>query len=306
MEVRGRFAPSPSGELHAGNLFCALLAFLSARSQGGTFLLRIEDLDTARCKREYAEQAIRDLSWLGFSWDGEVLWQSERTEVYRAALEVLREKGLVYPCFCTRAALHAVDAPHGRDGQSVYSGACRNLSAQEIARRSKTRAPSLRVRVPDETWGVDDGHMGRYEENLARECGDFLLRRSDGLFAYQLAVVTDDAASGVTEVVRGADLLSSAPRQNYLYSLFGWAPPRYFHVPLLLNAEGKRLSKRDADAGASHWRGRFSPQEILGKLAYLAGQNPTMEAREIDDLVAAFDPAAVPREDVRIPRGFFG
>ena len=229
METVGRFAPSPSGRLHLGNLLCALLVWLSARQKDGRVLLRVEDLDTARCPRRYSEQMERDLQWLGLDWDigpgrdngTGPYYQSQRTEIYQAALETLREKGLVYPCFCTRAELHAASAPHREDGQVVYAGTCRRLTAAEIAEKSKNRAPALRLITPEEHWGFTDGHMGRYEENLAADCGDFLLRRSDGMFAYQLAVVVDDAAMGVTEVVRGADLLDSTPRQLYLYHLLG-------------------------------------------------------------------------------------
>ena len=237
METVGRFAPSPSGRLHLGNLLCALLVWLSARQKDGRVLLRVEDLDTARCPRRYSEQMERDLQWLGLDWDigpgrdngTGPYYQSQRTEIYQAALETLREKGLVYPCFCTRAEIHAASAPHREDGQVVYAGTCRRLTAAEIAEKSRNRAPALRLITPEERWGFTDGHMGRYEENLAADCGDFLLRRSDGMFAYQLAVVVDDAAMGVTEVVRGADLLDSTPRQLYLYHLLGLTPP-VFHA----------------------------------------------------------------------------
>ena len=221
METVGRFAPSPSGRIHLGNILCALLVWLSARRKGGKVVLRIEDLDTARCPRRYARQMEDDLRWLGLDWDwgpgvggpDEPYYQSERTALYQAALEKLEQKGLVYPCFCTRAELHAASAPHREDGQVVYAGTCRNLTAAEAAEKAKQRPPALRLRVPEESWDFTDGHLGAYAENLARDCGDFLLRRSDGMFAYQLAVVVDDAAMGVTEVVRGADLLASTARQ---------------------------------------------------------------------------------------------
>ena len=257
METVGRFAPSPSGRLHLGNLLCALLVWLSARQKDGRVLLRVEDLDTARCPRRYSEQMERDLQWLGLDWDigpgrdngTGPYYQSERTAIYQAALENLQGMGLVYPCFCTRAELHAASAPHREDGQVVYAGTCRRLTAAEIVEKSRNRAPALRLITPEERWDFTDGHMGRYEENLAADCGDFLLRRSDGMFAYQLAVVVDDAAMGVTEVVRGADLLDSTPRQLYLYHLLGLTPPVFYHFPLLLTAEGRRLSKRDGAVG---------------------------------------------------------
>ena len=313
MPVTGRFAPSPSGRIHLGNILCCLLAWLSARQQGGKVLLRIEDLDTARCPRRYADQMAEDLEWLGLTWDegpgaggpDGPYYQSERTAFYQAALERLEARGLVYPCFCTRAELHAASAPHREDGQTVYPGTCRSLTPEEIAERRRTRAPALRLRVPDETWGFTDGHLGPYRENLARDCGDFLLRRSDGLFAYQLAVVVDDAAMGVTEVVRGADLLSSTPRQLYLYHLLGLTPPRFCHAPLLLAPDGRRLSKRDADAGLDDLRPRMTAEALLGKLAYLAGFHPSAAPAPAEALLEEFDWDRVPREDIRIPEGFF-
>ena len=307
----GRFAPSPSGRIHLGNILCCLLAWLSVRQQGGTLVLRIEDLDTARCPRRYAEQMEADLQWLGLDWDrgglrdGEDYYQSTRGEIYARALERLRDMGLVYPCFCTRAELHAASAPHRSDGQVIYPGTCRSLTAEEAARRSERRSPALRLRVPDEEIGFTDGHLGAYRENLLRDCGDFLLLLSDGMWAYQLAVVVDDAAMGVTEVVRGADLLSSTPRQRYLYRLLGLEPPKFYHFPLLLAADGRRLSKRDSDAGLDDLAGRYSPEEILGKLAYLAGFNPSAEPRSAADLLPDFDWNKVPTEDVRIPAGLF-
>ena len=313
METTGRFAPSPSGRLHLGNLLCALLVWLSARQKGGRVLLRVEDLDTARCPRRYAAQMEADLCWLGLDWDigpgkdgGTGPYeQSRRTAVYQAALEKLQGMGLVYPCFCTRAELHASSAPHREDGQVIYAGTCRHLTAAEIAEKSSLRPPALRLAVPDERWGFTDGHMGRYEENLAADCGDFLLRRSDGMFAYQLAVVVDDAAMGVTEVVRGADLLDSTPRQLYLYHLLGLTPPRFYHFPLLLTAEGNRLSKRDGAVGLDSLQTKLPPEEILGRLAFLAGFNPAAAPKTAAALLPDFDWDKVPREDIRIPEGLF-
>ena len=231
MAVTGRFAPSPSGRIHLGNILCCLLAWLSARQKGGRVILRIEDLDIARCPRRYGEQMCRDIRWLGLDWDeGPVIGgpsgpyeQSRRTALYQAALRRLEAQGLVYPCFCTRAELHAASAPHREDGQVVYPGTCRGLTAEQAAERARRtgRAPALRLWVPEEEITFTDGHMGEYREWLPADCGDFLLRRSDGIFAYQLAVVVDDAAMGVTEVVRGADLLASTPRQLLLYRLLG-------------------------------------------------------------------------------------
>lgn len=311
--VRGRFAPSPSGRIHLGNILCCLLAWLSARQRGGRVILRVEDLDTARCPRRYADQMEADLRWLGLDWDegpgaggaDGPYYQSRRTALYQAALERLTDLGLVYPCFCTRAELHAASAPHREDGQVVYAGTCRRLTAAEAAERARLRSPALRLRVPEEEIAFTDGHMGVYRENLARDCGDFLLRRSDGMFAYQLAVVVDDAAMGITEVVRGADLLSSTPRQLLLYRLLGLPAPSFIHFPLLLAPDGRRLSKRDADAGLDSLRDRAAATEVLGRLAYLAGFNPSAEPRTAAALLGDFSWEKVPREDIRIPAGLF-
>ena len=315
METTGRFAPSPSGRIHLGNILCCLLAWLSARQKGGRVILRIEDLDTARCPARYGEQMCRDIHWLGLDWDegpgvggpSGPYEQSRRTGLYQAALERLEAQGLVYPCFCTRAELHAASAPHREDGQVIYPGTCRRLSPEEAAEKARRtgRPPALRLRVPEEEIAFQDGHMGAYREFLPRDCGDFLLRRSDGMFAYQLAVVVDDAAMGVTEVVRGADLLASTPRQLLLYRLLGLRAPAFYHFPLLLGSDGQRLSKRNADAGLDTLGQRYTAPEILGKLAYLAGFNTSAEPRTGERLLADFDWDKVPKEDIRIPEGLF-
>lgn len=315
MNTVGRFAPSPSGRIHLGNIFCSLLAWLSARQKDGRIVLRIEDLDIHRCPRKYADQMEADLRWLGLDWDigpGKdgghgSYYQSERTELYIEALEKLRGQGLVYPCFCTRAELHAASAPHREDGQVLYAGTCRDLTEAQIAqkRAENKRPPALRLRVPAETIGFTDGHMGYYEERLDRDCGDFLLRRSDDLFAYQLAVVVDDAAMGVTEVVRGADLLDSTPRQLLLYRQLGLPAPAFIHLPLLLTHEGRRLSKRNADAGLDDLQGKYSAAEILGKLAYIGGFNPSGLPKTAEQLLGDFSWEKVPKEDICIPKGLF-
>ena len=315
MAVTGRFAPSPSGRIHLGNILCCLLAWLSARQKGGRVILRIEDLDIARCPRRYGEQMCRDIRWLGLDWDeGPVIGgpsgpyeQSRRTALYQAALRRLEAQGLVYPCFCTRAELHAASAPHREDGQVVYPGTCRGLTAEQAAERARRtgRAPALRLWVPKEEITFTDGHMGEYREWLPADCGDCLLRRSDGIFAYQLAGVVDDAAMGVTEVVRGADLLASTPRQLLLYRLLGLEAPAFYHFPLLLGSDGQRLSKRNADAGLDTLGERYTAPEILGKLAYLAGFNPSAEPRSGESLLEDFAWERVPRADIRIPEGLF-
>ena len=303
----GRYAPSPSGRMHLGNLMCCLLAWLSAKSKGGQVLLRIEDLDTVRCPRVYADAIMDDLAWLGLAADGPTptVYQSERSGIYQQYYDILLKKGLVYPCFCSRSQLHAASAPHRSDGQVVYAGTCRGLSDAEVARRSLTRAPAFRVQVPDEEIAFTDGHLGRYAENLARDCGDFYLRRADGVFAYQLAVVVDDALMGVTEVVRGSDLLSSTPRQLWLYRELGLTAPQFYHLPLLLAPDGRRLSKRDGDQSLENLRARYTPQEIIGKLAYVCGLQDTPAPAAPQELVPGFSWDKVPKQDILLPEGLF-
>lgn len=303
----GRYAPSPSGRMHLGNLMCCLLAWLSAKSKGGQVLLRIEDLDAARCPRVYADAIMDDLAWLGLAADGPTptVYQSERSEIYQQYYDILLKKGLIYPCFCSRSQLHAASAPHRSDGQVVYAGTCRGLSAEEVARRSLMRAPAFRVRVPDEEIAFTDGHLGHYAENLARDCGDFYLRRADGVFAYQLAVVVDDALMGVTEVVRGSDLLSSTPRQLWLYRELGLTAPQFYHLPLLLAPDGRRLSKRDGDQSLENLRARYTPQEIIGKLAYVCGLQNTPAPAAPQELVSGLSWDKVPKQDILLPEGLF-
>ena len=306
--VVGRFAPSPSGRMHLGNIFSALMAWLSVRSQGGRMVLRIEDLDT-RCRNPlWSDLFIEDLRWLGLNWDEGPFYQRDRTALYEEALDSLVASGLTYPCFCTRAELHAASAPHASDGTPIYAGTCRGLSPAEIARRAAVRPPATRLRVPgveDDSDVVEfvDRVYGAQCEALAAECGDFLIRRSDGIFAYQLAVVVDDAAMGITEVVRGNDLLSSTPQQMYLQNLLGYPHPRYAHVPLLVAADGRRLSKRDHDCGMDELRERFgSPEALLGYIAHLAGITPDAEPRSAAELVELFswDAIRAHRDDIVI------
>lgn len=298
----GRFAPTPSGRLHLGNILCAMLAYLSAKAQGGRFLLRIEDVDIPRCPRRLAQQCIDDLRFLGFRWDEEPLYQSDRSDIYRAALDRLTADGHTYPCFCTRAQLMSLAAPNLGDTQVIYQRTCANLSPAEAAERAKTRAPAIRLRVPDEDVSFVDGMFGRQTENLARDCGDFILRRSDGLYGYQLAVVVDDALQGVTEVVRGRDILSATPRQLYLQRLLGVEPPEYVHIPLLVDAQGRRLAKRDRDLDLTALAKRFAPEEILGMLAFSAGILPEVQPVTLEELIPRFDWGKVRREDLRLPK----
>lgn len=313
--VVGRFAPSPSGRMHLGNLFVALLAWLSVKAQGGRMVLRIENLDPNRSKPAHIESIMDDLLWLGLNWDDGPLaagchsqnyYQSNRIAYYEQQLQKLDVLGLLYPCFCSRAELHTAQAPHASDGHFIYSGHCRSLTKKELASRQSAHPPSLRLKVPNETISFTDGCQGLFSQNLARDCGDFIVRRSDGVFAYQLATPVDDYAMGVTEVVRGRDLLSSTPRQLLLLQQLGYAPPRYYHPPLLLSSEGRRLSKRDQDLHLGAIRARCSsPQPLLGALAHLAGLLPTPKPVPADALIGLFQWNKVPQHDIVVDSSFY-
>lgn len=366
--VVGRFAPSPTGRMHLGNVFSSLLAWLSVRSQGGKLVLRIEDLDDRARSGPWDALLMDDLRWLGLDWDEGPYYQTDRIDLYADAVRQLDDMGLVYPCFCTRAELHAASAPHASDGTPVYAGTCRGLTAAEVAARSKARPPALRLKVPpvqgiassrgpfesdapeskhskteladfgnsmprELTFGdcsergvrgatasrsaaggyagvmhFEDRTYGPQREVLAEECGDFLVRRSDGVYAYQLAVVVDDADMGVNEVVRGCDLLGSTARQMYLQDLLGYAHPSYAHVPLLVAPDGRRLSKRDRDCDMGVLREHFgTPGALLGRLAYVAGLVPSPEPRTADKLVDEFSWSAVceHRDNIAVEECFF-
>ena len=392
--VVGRFAPSPTGRMHLGNVFSSLLAWLSVRSQGGKLVLRIEDLDDRARSGPWDALLMDDLRWLGLDWDEGPYYQTDRIDLYADAVRRLDDMALVYPCFCTRAELHAASAPHASDGTPVYAGTCRGLTAAEVAARSKVRPPALRLKVPpvqgiassrgpfesdapeskhskteladfgnsmpreltfgdcsecgvrggaasqdtaDGTRGgaalqgaaggvrgaaasrsaaggdagvmhFEDRTYGPQREVLAEECGDFLVRRSDGVYAYQLAVVVDDADMGVNEVVRGCDLLGSTARQMYLQDLLGYAHPSYAHVPLLVAPDGRRLSKRDRDCDMGVLREHFgTPGALLGRLAYVAGLVPSPEPRTADQLVDEFRWSAVceHRDNIAVEECFF-
>ena len=275
----GRFAPTPSGRMHLGNVFAALMAWLSLRSRGGSLVLRMEDLDTQRTSGEFARILREDLCWLGLDWDWEMPAQSQRSPVYDRYFEKLMDEKLLYPCYCTRSQLHSVNAPHLSDGTYVYPGTCRNLQSPPPDRK-----PAWRVMVPDKIWTFPDLVQGAYSMNLATDCGDMVVRRADGVYVYQLAVTVDDGEAGVTEVIRGMDLLSSAPRQMYLQELFGFPHPQYAHVPMLLAPDGRRLSKRDRDLDLGQLRLHTTPERVIGTLAFAAGlidRDVSISAREL-------------------------
>ena len=345
----GRFAPSPTGRMHLGNIFGALLSWLSAKSNGGRWLLRIEDLDPQRCRREYGELLMDDLRWLGLDWDGTPIYQSNRTDIYSAYLEQLRKQGVIYECHRTRADLLSTMAPHESDGRVVVHRESPTSSTSSTSSTSPTQSPTpalpkgrenypgktrlsgtagnpgnsrksgetgnsgeignsgetgaagpgaLRVEVPHKKVSITDGHYGPLTVDLYEQVGDFVVRRKDGAYAYQLAVVVDDALTGVTEVVRGRDLLLSAPQQTFLAKLLDLPAPRYFHFPLLINEAGQRLSKRDKSLDMSVLRYKYRAQEIIGYLGHLAGLQPKPTPMTPQELLQLFSWDLVPQEDI--------
>lgn len=294
--VRGRLAPSPSGRMHLGNALSALIAWLSVRSAGGEMVLRIEDLDPDRCGAEYTQLIQKDFKWLGLDWDELSQFQSARSQIYSRHFDMLSDLVLIYPCYCSRASLNAASAPHASDGRAVYDGTCRAMSDNE--RTAQTKAPSYRVIVPDKTIEFTDGNLGFFSQNLKSACGDFIVRRADGVYAYQLAVTVDDALMGISQVVRGSDLLDSTPRQIYLHETLGYAPPEYYHTPLLLAKDLRRLSKRDRDMDFGVLKDRFSAPQIVGKLAELAGIIDKYEPVLPKDLISEFNWENVKKQNI--------
>lgn len=300
MNAIGRFAPSPTGRLHLGNARTALLAWLQVRAAGGRFLLRIEDLDRSRSRPGFVDELLRDLEYLGLTWDEPPVFQSRRDEAYRAALEVLAAQERIYPCFCTRAEIaRAASAPHGAsDDGPRYPGTCARLSPQEARERAGRRAPALRFRTAPGRVRFEDQVAGPQEQDVADQVGDFVVRRNDGVASYQLAVVVDDAASGVTDVLRADDLLSSTPRQLQLYAALELPPPRLAHVPLLVGADGKRLAKREgALAVAELRRARIPAERVIALLAAWSGLGEGTPVRA-EELTPSFSLAHVPKAPV--------
>lgn len=304
--LRGRFAPSPTGELHLGSAWTALLAWLEVRAAGGTMVLRIEDLDPDRSRSSYIEALMTDMKWLGLDWDEGPdaggpfgpYCQSQRRPLYEEALHYLQAAGLVYPCYCTRGELASL-APHGSEGEHPYPGKCRGRPAPA----AQGRNPALRVIAPQETISFEDGVKGRFTQDVAAAAGDFIIRRSDGVHAYQLAVVVDDAAMQITHVLRGEDLLDSTPRQIMLYRLLGFKEPQFTHVPLLVAEDGHRLSKRQRDLSLAALRSRGArPEHITGYLAWKAGFLDRFLPLPAKDLIHSFDLSRLPAGPVVIGR----
>jgi glutamyl-tRNA synthetase len=298
--VTGRFAPSPTGSLHLGNLRTALLAWLFARSVGGRFLMRVEDLDTGRVRRGFEEEQVADLRALGLDWNGPVVRQSERLDLYSGAIADLHELDLLYECFCTRAEIRrAASAPHGALPEGAYPGTCRELTrADRDQLRAAGRRPALRVRAEQAMVGFEDRLLGARSGQL----DDFVVRRGDGIPAYNLAVVVDDAAQGVTEVVRGADLAETTPRQVLLTRLLDLPIPSYAHVPLVLGADGARLAKRHGAVTLAQRAARGEgPRQTLAFLAETLGLSEPGESPGPYDLLERFDPDRLPRGPTRLP-----
>ncbi len=305
--VVGRFAPSPSGYLHMGNLLAMLLAWLDCRAQNGRLIFRLEDLDPSRSKREYTDALAGDLRWLGLDWDegwpDPAYAQSRRTDRYQLAFDALREAGLCYPCWCSRARrLAAASAPAPGEASCDPGCRCNRLSREERERlfAVSPRPPAWKLRAPDREIVLSDGHYGLLRQNPAREGGDYVIRRSDGVFAYQLAVCVDDMEMGVTRVVRGRDLLDSAPRQKWLIETLGGRAPEYCHAPLLTDGQGK-LSKRLGSLSTQVLRRESSPEELTGRLAWLCGLLDRPEPVRPAELLPDFSWDRVKRENILLP-----
>lgn len=301
----GRFAPSPSGRMHLGNVFTAVMSWLSVRSRGGRWILRIEDLDPQRSKTEHARMIEDDLRWLGLDWDEGGLddrgdrgpySQSRRGHLYAEAFSRLVAQGLVYSCRCRRADIMATQAPHQSDGRIVYAGTCRPCAEPPFS-AGVAAGTAARLYVPDRSIDFTDAIFGQRSVNLAHHCGDFVLRRADGAWAYQLAVVVDDALMGVTEVMRGCDLLLSSAQQIYLYGLLGYDAPEFAHLPLICNGSGVRLSKRDRGVSMADLRESHSPASLLGMVAYMARLAPDNTPRTLDELLGLYNKEYIPRHD---------
>ncbi|KOR89896.1 tRNA glutamyl-Q(34) synthetase GluQRS [Paenibacillus solani] len=307
---RGRFAPTPSGKMHIGNALTALLGWLQMRSLNGLYVLRIEDIDVQRSRRELATQIMRDLEWLGLDWDegpscggpSRPYHQAARLSLYEQEIEKLKESEALYPCYCSRADIAAAArAPHGIASEGLrYPGTCRDLSGKEAALRELRKTPSLRMSVPQTSVSFIDGIAGEQNSQLS-DGGDFVVRRADGIISYQLAVVVDDALMGITHVLRGSDLLDSTPRQLLLYQALGYQPPQFAHTPLMVDAEGRRLAKRSRGLSISFLRGQgIMPQHIVGWLAWTAGFMDRPEPVTPAELIPHFDLSKVPSSPIRM------
>lgn len=304
--IRGRFAPSPSGTLHLGNLLSSLLAWLDIRSQGGVMLFRLEDLDPNRSFEKYADQMAFDLEWLGLDWDegwrpgSDSFRQGNRTQRYNRALSVLETKGLIYDCYCSRAERLAASAPHPGEERDPGCG-CRFLTPQQVETKRKAgRKPAQKCIIQSQSIQWTDHHYGMQTDALFSGRDDFIIRRSDGVFAYQLAVSVDDMEMGVTRVVRAQDLMGSTARQMYLIRQLGGSPPEYCHAPLLTAPDGRKLSKRDGDLNMDYFRIHYTPEQLIGILANLAGLQEHAHPISAKELIEIFSWDKVPKTPIVI------
>lgn len=305
MSPHGRLAPSPTGLLHLGNAWSFWMAWLDTRSRNGRLTLRMEDIDPDRAKPAFAQAVRHDLQWLGLTWDEETPPQSARSAAYEKILADLKARGFTYPCYCTRKELRTLaGAPQIGDAGAPYPGVCRNLSVHERqAFEAQGRKSSLRlICPPDEVWQFTDRVAGPLSMTLADCGGDFALRRSDGVYAYQLAVVADDIAAGIDSVVRGGDILSSAPRQLYLYSLLGKTPPQYAHLPLVCDYQGERLAKRHQSLTLAALReAGVRPETILGALFHFGGLSDAFRPLSPGGPIDRFTMQSIPNRPIKLP-----
>ncbi|WP_410769141.1 tRNA glutamyl-Q(34) synthetase GluQRS [Fontibacillus sp. BL9] len=304
---RGRFAPTPSGHMHLGNAKIALLSWLQMRAAGGVFMIRVEDIDIQRSRPEFTECILEDLRWLGLDWDegpgadgaSGPYWQSQRLNYYEEALTRLQDTGRLYPCYCSRSELLAVaGAPHGLSSEGApYAGTCRGLSPAERSERAARKTPSLRFAMGTEPIRFHDGIAGP-QAFPPGSGGDFVVRRADGLYSYQLAVTVDDALMGITDVLRGGDLLDSTPRQLELYAALELTSPAFAHAPLLLGEDGRRLAKRHGDLGITSLRANGSkPEAVIGWLAYISGLTDRFEPLAAHELIPSFSLERVSKQN---------
>ena len=307
--IRGRFAPSPSGRLHVGNLLSSLLAWLDVRTLGGEMIFRLEDLDPDRSFYEYSCLMAEDLDWLGLDWDigwrpnhGSKYAQSNRTALYEDIFKRFIENERIYPCYCSRAQRLAASAPHPGEARD-YGCGCMTMGDAE--RAASARIPSYKIHVDSCTISFDDDHYGPQAFTMQAGQDDFIVRRADGVFAYQLAVSYDDAVMGVTRVVRANDLLDSSPKQIWLIREMGYEPPIYCHAPLLVAADGRKMSKRSGDLSMEVLRQRYTPEQLCGKLAFLAGIIPSPIPVTPKDLIREFSWDKVPTNNIVMPEGLF-
>ncbi len=290
MQIVGRLAPSPTGYLHLGNAFSFMIACLLCKKDKGKLILRIEDIDSDRANPEFLKEIINDLAWLGIDYEKELYFQSKRLDIYEKHLTLLNN--CTYPCFCTRAELRSLaSAPHVGDIGAVYPGICRNLSKEKLEEYKKNgRKSSIRLYCPKDIYEFNDMIYGKQSSSLADCGGDFALRRSDGVFAYQLAVTVDDGLMGVNQVVRGVDLLSSTYRQLALFDLFGFKRPNYAHIPLVCDSDGERLAKRHNSLTLKSLQAEgISSESIIGYLAYKSGLINSLNKISLTTLLAYFD-----------------